>query len=472
MAILLTLFVYFTVLLLISKLTTRKATNGVFFKANNTSPWYMVAFGMIGASISGVTFVSVPGMVNNISMTYLQTCMGFIVGYVLVSFVLLPVYYRLNLTTIYSFLEQRFGVYAYKTGAIFFLLAKMIGSAIRFYVVCIILQQFVLNAFGIPFYVTVLAMVLLIWLYTYRGGIKTLVFTDVFQTFCMLTALILIIYGVVDALGMSMSEAITAVWNDPRSKIFEWNEASSTQYFWKQFFSGAFIVVVMTGLDQDMMQKNLTCKSLKEAQKDMCTYGLSFLPTNFLFLFLGVLLSLLATQQGIALPKAGDELLPMFAATGNLGQLVLVLFSIGIIAASFSSADSALTALTTTMCIDVCNKPENESFRKRIHIAIAIVFALFILIFKALNNTSAIDAIYIMCAYTYGPLLGLFAFGLFTRHKLHDRFVPYVAILAPCLCWTLSYVSENWWGYKFGYELLLINGALSFLGFYLLKRSK
>ena len=228
----------------------------------------------------------------------------------------------------------------------------------------------------------------------------------------------------------------------------------------------------MTGLDQDMMQKNLTCKSLKEAQKDMCTYGLAFLPTNFLFLFLGVLLSLLATQQGIALPKAGDELLPMFAATGNLGQLVLVLFSIGIIAASFSSADSALTALTTTMCIDVCNKPENESFRKRIHIAMPIVFALFILIFKALNNTSAIDAIYIMCAYTYGPLLGLFAFGLFTRHKLHDRFVPYVAILAPCLCWTLSYVSENWWGYKFGYELLLINGALSFLGFYLLKRSK
>lgn len=470
MTILLTLFVYFLALVVISRITSKKTDNSVFFRANNHSPWYMVAFGMIGASISGVTFVSVPGMVNSISMTYLQMCLGFIVGYIIVSFVLLPVYYNLNITTIYSYLNSRFGLFSYKAGASFFLLSKIIGSAIRFYVVCFILQQFVFDSLGVPFFVTSTIMVALIWLYTYRGGINTLVFTDVFQTFCMFVALILICYFVIKELNIGVVDAITKVMNDQRSNVFEFNNVSSTQYFWKQFVSGAFIVVVMTGLDQDMMQKNLTCKTLKEAQKDMCCYGLAFLPANMLFLFLGVLLSFLATQKGLLIPLQGDSLLPMFAASGMLGEVVVILFTIGIVASSFSSADSALTALTTTFCIDILQNKDNKKLRQKVHIAISILFLIFILFFKSLNNTSAIDAIYIMCSYTYGPLLGLFAFGLFTKLKTHDKLVPLIAILSPVLSWIISVYAQKQFNYKFGYELLLINGFITFVCLWVFRR--
>lgn len=472
MTIILTILSYFAVLLLVSRLTAKQSTNDTFYRGNRQSPWYLVAFGMIGASISGVTFVSVPGMVNTIGMTYLQTCLGFVLGYVAVAFVLLPIYYRLNLTTIYSYLQQRLGTRSYKTGAWFFLLSKMSGAAVKFYVVCMILQRFVLDALGIPFVITVLVLVALIWLYTRRGGIKTLVWTDTFQTFCMFMALIFIIVNVMSMLNLSVNEVVTTIVQDERSRVFVFDDWVSKQNFWKLFISGIFIVVVMTGLDQDMMQKNLTCKTLREAQKDMCTYGLAFVPANLLFLCLGVLLSMLAQQEGIALPSSGDELLPMFAATGKMGNMVVVLFTIGIVAASFSSADSALTALTTTYCVDIKEKADDEALRHRVHAGMSVVFIIFILLFRTFNSTNLIDAIYILVSYTYGPLLGLFAFGLFTKYQVTDRWVPYFAILSPILCYALNILAQQLWGYHFGYELLMLNGAFTFAGLYVTRKKE
>ncbi len=464
MDILLTVIAYFCVLFALSRLTVRRSSNDTFYRANRRSPWYMVAFGMVGASISGVTFVSVPGMVMNSQMTYMQTCLGFIVGYLAVAFLLLPVYYRLNLTTIYTYLGQRLGRRSYKTGAWFFLVSKMTGAAVRFYVVCIILQRFVLDRYGVPFALTVVVMVSLIWLYTRRGGVKTLVWTDTFQTACMFGALLLIIVHVTDALGMTVGEAAAAVASDSHSRMFVFDDWVSKQNFWKQFLSGVFIVIVMTGLDQDMMQKNLTCKTLREAQKDMCSYGLAFVPANLLFMCLGVLLLLLAQRQGVPLPSSGDELLPMFAATGRLGAVVVVLFAVGVVAASFSSADSALTSLTTSYCIDICGRNDDERLRKRAHVCIALVFILFILAFRAVNSTSVIDAVYVLCSYTYGPLLGLFAYGLLTKRGVNDRVVPYVAVASPVVCYVLNDVVRRSAGYQFGYELLMLNGALTFAG--------
>lgn len=466
MLILTTIIIYFAVLLGISRLTAKRSDNETFYRAGRRSPWYMVAFGMVGASISGITFVSVPGMVMKTDMTYLQMCMGFILGYFVIAFVLLPVYYRLNLTTIYTYLNQRLGIRSYKTGASFFLVSKMTGAAVRFYVVCIILQKFVLDGVGIPFPVTVVAMVALIWLYTRRSGIKTLVWTDTFQTFCMFAALILIIYNVINALGMSVGEAASAIVSDSHSRVFVFDDWVSKQNFWKQFLSGVFVAVVMTGLDQDMMQKNLTCKSLRDAQKDMCTYGFAFVPANLLFLALGILLMMLAGKTGVALPAQGDDLLPMFAATGRLGDTVVVLFTIGVVAAAFSSADSALTALTTSFCVDIVGRQDDEQLRRRAHIGIAVVFILFILAFRAVNSTSVIDAIYILCSYTYGPLLGLFAFGLLTHRKPNDRWVPYICIASPIVCYILDVTVSAATGYKFGYELLMLNGLLTFAGLY------
>ncbi len=470
MVIIVTILAYFCILLVFSRFTSRRATNSTFYRADRRSPWYMVAFGMIGASISGITFVSVPGMAVKTDMTYLQMCFGFIFGYLIVAFVLLPVYYRLNLTTIYTYLQTRLGQRAYKTGSSFFLLSKLIGAAVRFYVVCIILQRFVLDQLGIPFLVTVVFMVGLIWLYTRKGGIKTLVWTDSFQTLCMFLALILIIFHVMTALHLNLNQAVTAIANDSHSRVFIWQDWTSKQNFWKMFLSGIFIVIVMTGLDQDMMQKNLTCKSLREAQKDMCSYGLAFVPANLLFLSLGILLMMLSHREGIAIPCATDDLLPMFAATGSLGSLVIVLFTIGIVAASFSSADSAMTALTTTWCVDIMEKKDDEKLRKRTHLGFALLFVVFILAFKAFNSTSVIDAIYIICSYTYGPLLGLFAFGLFTRWQVKDRYVPYIAIISPVICFAIETITRQTTGYEFGYELLMVNGLLTFVGLYLCRK--
>ena len=392
-------------------------------------------------------------------MTYLQMCLGFIVGYLVIAFVLLPLYYRLNLTSIYTYLGQRLGKRSYKTGASFFLLSKMTGAAVRFYVICIILQQFVFTPAGIPFAVNVIVMVALIWLYTRRGGIGTLVFTDSFQTLCLFTALIMIILSVISQLNLSVREAVSAIAGSDMSRIFVFDDWLSPHHFVKQFLSGAFIAIVMTGLDQDMMQKNLTCKTLRDAQKDMCTYGVAFVPANLLFLALGVLLTMVL-GSGLK----GDEMLPTFIQGSADSSLLALLFTIGIVAASFSSADSALTSLTTCFCVDIRQQPDNEALRKRVHIAMCLFFVLFILLFRQINSTSLIDAIYILASYTYGPLLGLFVFGLFTKKQPNDTFVPYICIVSPLLCYLLDLIAQHLWGYRFGYELLMLNGLLTFAG--------
>lgn len=454
------------------RVTSRKSTNDTFYRGERKSPWYMLALGLVGASISGITFVSVPGMVIRQDMTYLQTCLGFIVGYFVVAFVLLPVYYRLNLTTIYTYLQKRLGRRSYKTGALFFLLSEMTGTALRFYVVCSILQRFVFGQAGIPFGVTVVLLVLLIWLYTRRGGIKTLVWTDTFQTICMMAALLIIIVEVVGKLDMTMGEAFSAVMADSHSRIFVFDDFVSTQNFFKQFISGVFIVVVMTGLDQHMMQKNLTCKTLRDAQKDMCVGGFFFVPVNFLFLALGVLLMMLAAKEGMAIPADSDELLPMFAASGWMGNLVLVLFSIGIVAASFSGTDSALTAVTTSFCVDIKERPTDERLRRVAHLGVCALFALFILMFRVINSTSVIDAIYIVLSYTSGPLLGLFSFGILTRSRVNDKLVPYICVASPLICFAVDQLTTHLTGYKFGYELLLLNGILVFIGLFFTGKMK
>ena len=450
--------------MLVSRLTSRRSDNDTFYRGNRHSPWYVVAFGMIGASISGITFVSVPGMVANADMTYMQTCLGFILGYFAVAFILLPVYYKHNLTTIYSFLQKRLGNRSYRTGATFFLLSKMTGAAARFYVVCFILHRFVFADMGVPFALTAVVMVVLIWLYTRRSGIKTLVWTDSLQTLCMFAALGLIIYNVVEAMGMGLGEAVRAIVADSHSRMFVFDDWMSRQNFWKQFLSGIFIVIVMTGLDQDMMQKNLTCKSLADAKKDMCTYGFAFVPANLLFLSLGVLLMMLLGKYGIQMPAKGDDLLPMFAATGMLGNGVVVLFTIGIVAASFSSADSALTAMTTSFCVDMCGKPDDELLRKRVHVGMAVVFTLCVLLFELVNSQSVLDAIYTLCGYTYGPLLGLFAYALLTKRGVNDRAVPAIAVASPVICFAANWLTSHYTSYRFGYELLMLNGLLTFMG--------
>ena len=467
MIIIATILLYFLCLLGLSWLTSRKADNRDFFNARHSSPWPMVAFGMIGASISGVTFVSVPGMVLSVQMTYLQMCMGYILGYFVVAFVLMPVYYKLRLTSIYSYLQCRLGECSYVSSTLFFLIGKMTGSAVKFYVVCMILQRYVLDAYHIPFAVTVSSLVLLIWLYTRRGGIRTLVWTDSFQTLCILATLVLIILSVTRALGMSLPDAVSAVAHDAHSRIFVFDDWRSTQNFWKQFLSGVFIVVVMTGLDQDMMQKNLTCRTLREAQKDLCSYGFAFLPTNLLLLALGVLLAMLSQKQGMALPADTDELMLSFTAGGRLGPLVTVLFSIGIVAACFSSADSALTALTTSVCLDLFRRPNAEGLRKATHAVIAVSFIVFILIFARLNSTSLLQAVLMLVGYTYGPLLGLFAYGLLTRRGVRDKWVPLICLASPLLCLAVDLYARQHFNYQFGYELLMLNGALTFVGVWL-----
>ena len=473
-----TITIYFSLLLLIARLTAQRHDNNeAFFRGNRQSPWYVVSFGMIGASLSGVTFVSVPGMVQSINMTYMQTCIGFFFGYLIIAHILLPLYYRLNLTSIYTYLGKRIGSQSYKTGASFFLISKLLISAVRLYLVCIILQHYVFDIYHIPFPVTTIGTILLIWLYTHKSGIRTIVWTDSLQTLCLLLALGLILFGVKQTLNLDFQEVVTTVKNSGYQQIFVFDDWHSTQNFFKQFFSGIFITIVMTGLDQDMMQKNLSCKNLKEAQKNMYCYGITFIPVNFLFLVLGILLITAASKMNLEIPAKGDDLLPMFAANGYLGYTVLVLFTIGIIAAAFSSADSALAALTTSICIDILNIEKYptktaEKLRRRVHILTAIVFALCILVFEKINSPSVIDTIYVLTSYTYGPLLGLFAFGLFTKMQPRDKYVPFIAILSPIICLTIDKVSYSISGYKFGYELLMLNGFLTFMGLTLLSQRR
>lgn len=470
--------VYFGLLLLVSHLVSRKGSgNDAFFRGNKQSTWWVVAIGMIGTSISGVTFVSVPGMVREVSFNYMQTVFGFFFGYVVIANVLLPLYYKLNLTTIYTYLNQRFGRRAYKTGASFFLLGKTIGAAARLYIVALILQRIVFDAWDVPFSVTVCCTIALIWLYTYRSGIKTVIWTDTIQTVIMIVVLVLIVVEVVQQINLANHEIFVALKNSSTTNIFVFDDWHSKQNFWKQFLSGVFIPIVMTGLDQDMMQKNLTCRTLKDAQKNMYWYGISFVPINFLFLTLGALLLMLAAQNNIALPETSDEILTLFA-TQYLGNTVYILFIVGIIAAAFSSADSALAALTTSFSIDILevDKLEDEKksvkIRRRIHMLISLIFIIIILLFKEINNKSVIDAIYTIVSYTYGPLLGLYAFGLFTKLQTNDKPIPYIAVASPVLCYLLNFISTRYWGYAFGYELLMLNGFITFAGLYLFRKSK
>lgn len=478
MRILITVICYFAILLLIAKITGRKGgSNAAFFKGENKSPWYIVSFGMIGASISGVTFVSVPGMVRSMDMTYIQTVLGFFVGYILVAHVLLPLYYKLKLTSIYEYLNTRIGPQAYRTGAFFFLLSRMLGTAAKLYLVCLILHTYVFHEMGIPFWLIATGSVALVWIYTNKSGIKTIVWTDTLQTFCLIAALIFIIYFTIQKLDTGSGSLIQIISESKHSRIFVFDDWISRQNFFKQFLSGIFIVIVMTGLDQDMMQKNLSCKNLREAQKNMYCYGFSFIPLNFLFLCLGILLLTLAGQMNLELPAMNDDILPMFAAEGYLGQSVLILFTIGIIAAAFSNSDSALTAMTTSVCVDLLNSDkdnEEKALRKRkvVHLLMSISLAFFICIVEMLNDKSVIDAIYIIASYTYGPLLGMFAFGLFTSRTTNDKRVPVIAVAAPLLCYALDGWINKETGYKFGYELLMLNGALTFGGLWAFSTKK
>ena len=464
MLVLVTVILYFLALLLLSRLAAKGGGNDAFFVGNRQSPWMLVAFGMVGASISGLTFIGVPGWVMSTDMTYLQMCMGFVVGYLIVAFVLLPLYYRHKLTSIYAYLNSRFGNVSYKTGASFFIFSKLLGAAAKFYIVCRILQACFADTFSVPYVVVVLLASLLIWLYTHRGGIRTLVWTDFSQTLCLLIALILILMKVVEMLDMNFSEAMIAVWNSPHSRIFEFSDIVSKQNFWKQFLSGVFVVIVMTGLDQDMMQKNLTCKDLLSAQKDMCSYGILFLPINFLFLSLGILLMFLYQNLGLPLPADGDSLLSGIVLGGAMGTACIVLFTIGVIASAFSSADSAMTALTTSFCIDILGEEHSEQTRKRVHLFMFVAFIIITLAFNSIDSGSVMDLIYTLVSYTYGPLLGLFAFGMLTKRKPKESYVPYIAIASPVICYVIDGVVGQLCGYKFGYEILLFNGLLTFVG--------
>lgn len=461
---------YFLLLMGISRLTSKGGNNEAFFRANGESPWWLVAIGMIGTSISGVTFVSVPGMPRSIDMTYMQMVLGFAVGYVVIAKLLLPLYYRLNLISIYKYLSERFGTRSYKTGAVFFIISKIAGAAARLYLVVLILQRFVFDYWGVPFSVTALIIIALIWLYSQRSGIYTIVRTDALQTIVFISALFVIIYYATDRMGIDMGGAVRMIAEDSRSRIFVFDDWMSKQNFFKQFLSGIFITIVMTGLDQDMMQKNLTIKRLGEAQKNMYVYGLAFIPVNLLFLALGVLLLCYAETFGIVLPANGDEILPLLA--GNyLGSIAFYLFCIGITAAAFSSADSALTALTTSFCIDILETGRMEEkrairTRKAVHIGMSMAFVGIMIFIEQLNNSSIIDVIYIMAGYTYGPLLGLFVYGLFMKGSPCDGDVPYIAVCSPLVSAAVGYTTQYLWGYKMGYELLMLNAAITFAMLY------
>jgi len=465
---------YFLLLIFIAHLTSRKATTETFFTANRRSPWFVVAFGMIGTTISGVTFISVPGEVGNSACTYFEFIMGNLVGFWIVALVLLPVYYKLNLISIYSYLEQRFGFYSYKSGSFFFLLSRTIGAAFRMYLVAEVLQLALFDALGVPFGVTVMISIFLIWVYTYRGGVKTIIWTDSLQTIFLLTAVVLTIYYLFSYFGWTVDEAFQKINQHPFSRIFDW-EWKSGKNFFKQFIAGIFVTVVMVGLDQDMMQKNLTCKSLKEARKNMLTFSGIFVFVVALFLLLGILLYLFAQSKGITIPAKSDYLFPLLALN-HMSLLIGVFFLLGITAANYASADSALTSLTTAFCVDFLNINKRQDKNKgrilrRTHIGFSILLFCVIMIFKVINNQSVVVAVFKAAGYTYGPLLGLFAFGLLTKKNVHDRFVPFVTIASPFIAWIIDSLSGKLFnGYQIGFELIIINGAITFLGLLLIQK--
>ena len=477
------LFVYFFILILISIKTSKGADSNSFFTANKSVPWWLVAFGMIGTSISGVTFVSVPGAVGTKFFSYFQMVLGFTAGYVFIGTVLMPLYYRLNLISIYGYLKTRFGFWSYKTGSAFFLLSRTLGSAVRLFIAAKVLQIAIYDPLGVPFELSVIFTIALIWVYTFKGGIKTIVITDTLQTFFLITAVAMTIYLISSQLNLGFGEMLGQVYSSPLSETFffdgGWSDAKN---FFKLFISGAFIAIVMTGLDQDLMQKNLTCKNIKEAQKNMFWFTVTLVIVNLMFLSLGALLYMYANQKGIATPTNTDDLYPMMAlkvfsdpSFGLAGILVGVTFLIGITAATYASSDSALTALTTAFSIDfmdVETKPEAEriKIKNRVHIMFSVIFVIVILIFNVLNNSDVISAVYKIASYTYGPLLGLFAYGIYTKRNVIDKYVPFICIASPILTYFSVILIEKYTGYIFGFENLLLNGLITIIGLMIFRK--
>lgn len=466
--ILLLITAYFGLLIIVSLFTKTEDSNEVFFKAKKNSPWYVVAFGMIGASLSGVTFISVPGWVEASQFSYMQMVLGYTVGYFVIAAVLLPMYYKLNLTSIYSYLETRFGTYSYKTGAWYFIISRTIGASFRLFLVANVLQLLVFDALNIDYWITVSITIFLIWVYTFKSGIKTIIWTDTLQTLFMLIAVGVCIVIISDDLGLNGNNFVDFVSTNPLSKTFFFEDVNSVNYFWKQFLSGAFIAIVMTGLDQDMMQKNLTCRSLKDAQKNMFWFTIVLTIVNLFFLILGLLLTVYAQQNGIDAHK--DALFPTLA-NSHLGTSVAIFFILGLIAAAYSSADSALTALTTSFSIDILGiekrfkEARQIAVRKQIHIMFTLVFIAVIISFKYLiADESVIAKLFKFAGFTYGPLLGLYAFGLFTKFSIRDKLVPLISILSVLISIIVNNYSKVWVGYEFGFEILIFNGLLTFIG--------
>lgn len=466
---------YFGVLMLISFLTNKGGTNAEFFKANRQSPWYLVAFGMIGASLSGVTFISVPGWVEASQFSYFQVVLGYTVGYAVIGLVLLPLYYKLNLTSIYTYLDGRFGRYSYKTGASFFILSRIVGASFRLYLVAVVLQNLIFDGLNVPFWATVTITILLIWLYTFKSGIKTIVWTDTLQTLFMLIAVGVTIVYVSEDLGINSGNFFSYLADSNLSKMFFFEDWKSGDFFWKQFISGAFISIVMTGLDQDMMQKNLTCRNLKDAQKNMFWFTIVLTIVNFVFLALGLLLTVYAQQNGVDAHK--DQLFPELATQGYFGIGVAIVFILGLIAAAYSSADSALTSLTTSFSIDILDIEKRYSekkqvvVRKTIHVIMSLVLIITIILFKyVIADATVIAKLFTFAGYTYGPLLGLYVFGLFSKWKVKDKLVPLVALATPILAYVISINSLKWFGFEFNFFILVLNGALTYLGLVLIRR--
>ena len=469
------LAIYFALLLYISYYTSKGADTNAFFTANRQSPWWLVAFGMIGTSISGLTFISVPGAVGKTSFTYFQLILGHSLGYLTIALVLMPLYYRMNLISIYGYLEKRFGFWSYKTGSAFFLLSRTIGSAARLYLAVNVLQIAIFAPIGVPFVVTVFISIALIWLYTHRGGVQTIIWTDTLQTLFLLVALFITIYLVGQQMNMGFGDMIQTISDSKYSHMFEW-DWKNPHFFGKDFFAGVFIAIVMTGLDQDLMQKNLTCKSIGEAQKNMFWFYWVLLFINILFLSLGALLYIYAQANHIAIPAKTDELYPMLALGGQFGTLAAVTFLLGIIAASYASSDSALTALTTSFCIDFLSiekfkEEKRTKLKHRVHLGFSLLFFVVIGLFHLFNNQELIAAVFNLAGYTYGPLLGLFSFGLFTKLQVRDKLVPIVCVGSPVLTFILETQSQSLFG-GFGFAKLILNGSICFLLLWLIREKK
>lgn len=470
--ILITVVAYFILLFGISWFAGRKADNQGFFVGNRKSKWGIVAIATMGSFISGVTFVSVPGMVGVKNFSYLQMVMGFVVGQFIIAFVLVPLFYRMHLVSVYQYLENRFGIKSYKTGAWFFFISKMLGASVRLFLVCLTLQLLVFEPLHLPFILNVVLTVFLVWLYTFRGGVKSIIWTDVLKSLCLILSVALSIYFIANQLDMNFTQMIKSISDSDMSQVFFFDDANDKRFFWKQFLAGVFTMIATTGLDQDMMQRNLSCQNYRDSQKNMMVSIVAQFFINLLFLMLGVLLYEFAARVGI--DATGDSLFPAVATSSFLPLIVGILFIVGLFSSAYSAAGSALTALTTSFTIDILAADKKieagnvdnyvARVRKHVHIAMAILMGIVIFVFGLFNNSSVVDAVYVLASYTYGPILGLFAFGILMKKKVRDHYVPLVAILSPILCFILSSNSETLFGgYQFSYELLIFNALFTFL---------